>query len=69
MSANDWGSSPHGREARERSMEEARERIREAEREDNDRRCRCAQPVRCRVYLGVWFCSLCQRLITNGGGG
>lgn len=70
MSNDDWKDSPYGREARERSIDEAREQIREAQRQESERRCRCASPARCRVYLGVWLCALCQRLINpNGGGG
>lgn len=64
--STDWQDSPYGREARERSMADARERIRETELEMTERRCRCVRPVPSRVYLGVPLCAWCQRLITRG---
>ncbi len=68
MSSDAWQDSPYGREARERSQEEARERIREAEQDMTERRCRCSSPVpSITVYLGVRPCRLCGFLITNSG--
>lgn len=65
-SRDDWQASPYGHEARERSIEEARERIREAEQDMKERRCRCETPVPdLGTYLGYKQCRLCRCLILN----
>ena len=66
MRNDDGTPSPFGREARERSIEEARERMRDAERDDRERRCRCDDPVpELGTYLGYRQCRLCGYLILN----